>query len=91
MKAIPTLADVDHPLVRETSERLTRGEASQRARLDAFINDMAFFQVTGSALKGKGWDTGYSVSCTGGGPSADFHIDDERFVQMGAVVAEQGV
>jgi len=59
--------------------------------LDAHINDMAFFTAAKLALKEKGWDTGYSISCAGGECSADFHIDDEQFVQMDAVIADQGV
>jgi hypothetical protein len=59
-------------------------------RLDAYINDMAFFTAAKQALKEKSWDTGYSISCAKGEPSADFHIDDEQFVQMDAVVADHG-
>jgi len=59
-------------------------------RLDSYINDEAFFSAAKQALKEKGWDTGYSISCVGGECSADFHIDDEQFVQMAAVVADQG-
>lgn len=60
-------------------------------RLDSYINDEAFFTAAKLVLKEKGWDTGYSISCANGRCSADFHIDDERFVQMDAVVADQGV
>jgi hypothetical protein len=60
-------------------------------RLDAYINDEAFFTAAKLALREKGWETGYSISCTKGEPSADFYIDDEQFVQMGAVVADHGV
>jgi len=60
-------------------------------RMDTYINDEAFFTGAKLALKGKGWDTGYSISCASGECSADFHIDDEQFVQMGAVVADHGV
>lgn len=60
-------------------------------RLDAYINDMAFFTPAKLALKEKGWDTGYSISCADGHCSVDFYIDDEQFVQMGAVVEDQGV
>ena len=59
--------------------------------LDAYINDMAFFGSAKLALREKGWDTGYSISCASGECSADFHIDNEQFVQMDAVVADQGV
>ena len=60
-------------------------------RLDSYINDMAFYLAAKKALKEKGWDTGYSISCASGKSSAEFHIDDEVFVQMDAVVADQGV
>jgi hypothetical protein len=60
-------------------------------RLDSYINDEVFFTAAKLTLKEKGWDTGYSISCASGECSADFHIDDERFVQMGAVVADHGV
>jgi hypothetical protein len=59
--------------------------------LDAYINDIGFFTGAREALRRRGWDTGYSISCAKGEPSADFHIDDEQFVQMGAVVADHGV
>jgi hypothetical protein len=60
-------------------------------RLDSYINDMAFYMAAKKALKKRGWDTGYSISCSSGASSADFHIEDEKFVQMDAVVADQGV
>ena len=60
-------------------------------RIDSFINDMAFSLAGRKALKEKGWDTGYSISCARGELSADFNIDEERFVQMDAVVADHGV
>jgi hypothetical protein len=60
-------------------------------RLDSYINDIAFYTASKRALREKGWDTGYSISCASGECSADFRIDDEQFVQMGAVVADHGV
>ncbi len=60
-------------------------------RLDSFINDKAFYIAGRNALSEKGWDTGYSISCSGGEASADFNIEEEKFVQMDAVVKDQGV
>lgn len=59
-------------------------------RIDSFINDMAFYLAGRKALEEKGWDTGYSISCASGESSADFNIDEEKFVQMDAVVAAHG-
>ncbi len=59
-------------------------------RLDSFINDMAFYRAGKKALEEKGWDTGYSISFSRGESSADFNIEDEKFVQMDAVVADHG-
>lgn len=60
-------------------------------RIDSFINDMPFYEAGKQALRAKGWDTGYSISCTGGTSSADFNIENEAFVQMDAVVKDHGV
>jgi hypothetical protein len=60
-------------------------------RIDSYINDEEYYLAAKSALKNKGWDTGYSVSCPGGECSCDFNIDEEVFVQMGAVVGDHGV
>lgn len=60
-------------------------------RIDSFINDIAFYRAGRKALEEKGWDTGYSISCVGGESSADFNIDEEKFVQMDAVVTDHGV
>lgn len=59
--------------------------------IDSYINDEAYYLSAKSELKKKGWDTGYSVSCPGGECSCDFNIDQEVFVQMGAVVGDHGV
>jgi hypothetical protein len=188
MKSIQKLADYDHPVVRETADRLTRGEASPRGkleklfyfvrdeirfgfpqdgdlvkasetiglgmgqcntkgalflalcraagiparihfslikkeiqrglftgigymlmpsllshswvevriegkwrRLDSYINDKPFYMAGKKALRERGWGTGYSISCASGESSADFQIDDEKFVQMDAVAADHGV
>ena len=60
-------------------------------KLDSFINDKAFYIAGRKALREKGWDTGYSISCSGGESSADFNIEEEKFVQMDAVAIDQGV
>jgi hypothetical protein len=60
-------------------------------RIDSYINDEAFYLAAKSALQKKQWDTGYSVSCPDGACSCDFNLDQEAFVQMGAVVLDHGV
>jgi hypothetical protein len=60
-------------------------------RIDSYINDEAYFRAAVAELKKKGWDTGYSVSCPHGACSCDFNLDEERFVQMGAVVEDHGL
>jgi len=59
--------------------------------IDSYINDEEYYLAAKSELKNKGWDTGYSVSCPGGECGCDFNVDQEVFVQMGAVVADHGV
>ena len=59
--------------------------------IDSFINDLMFFQAGKTALKEKGWTTGYSISCASGDCSAEFNIEKEGFVQMDAVVTDHGV
>ena len=59
--------------------------------IDSYINDEAYYQAAKSELQKKGWDTGYSISCPDGECSCDFNIDQELFVQMGAVVGDHGV
>ncbi len=60
-------------------------------RLDSYINDKPFYMAGKKALREKGWDTGYSISCSSGESSADISIEEEKFVQMDAVVIDQGV
>jgi hypothetical protein len=60
-------------------------------RLDSYINDEAYFRTAVAELKKRGWDTGYSVSCPNGACSCDFNLDEEQFVQMGAVVEDHGI
>ena len=60
-------------------------------RIDAFINDLMFYNAGKTALKEKGWTTGYSISCDNGDCSAEFSIEKEGFMQMDAVVTDHGV
>jgi hypothetical protein len=60
-------------------------------RIDSYINDKEYYLAAKSVLKKKRWDTGYSISCPGGECSCEFNIDQEVFVQMGAVVGDHGV
>jgi hypothetical protein len=60
-------------------------------RIDSYINDEPFYLAGRDELKRRGWDTGFSISCSKGESSTDFDIDRERFVQMDAVVEDQGV
>jgi transglutaminase-like putative cysteine protease len=60
-------------------------------RIDSYINDAAFYRGGLLELKRKGWDTGYSISGTCGNSSAEFNIDDEKFVQMDAVETDHGI
>lgn len=60
-------------------------------RLDSYINDERFYEAGKAALRACGWDTGFSVACSSGESSAAFNLDAERFVQMDAVVEDQGV
>ena len=60
-------------------------------RLDAYINDQAFYLGGKQALREKNWTTGYSVSCSKNASSSDFDLEREKFVQMDAVVEDQGV
>jgi hypothetical protein len=60
-------------------------------RIDSYINDAVFYKGGLLELKRKGWDTGYSISGSCGNSSAEFNIDDEKFVQMDAVEADHGV
>jgi hypothetical protein len=59
--------------------------------MDSFINDREFFLAGKMMLKEKGWDTGYSIACSGGDANNEFTIDDERFLQMDAVTDDHGV
>ncbi len=60
-------------------------------RIDSYINDIAFYRAAKKELERLNWKTGFSVSCESGEPSAELNLDDEKFVQMGAVVDDHGV
>ena len=60
-------------------------------RIDSYINDEIFYQAAKSELQERSWDTGYSVSCPSGECSCEFNLDQEAFVQMGAVVVDHGI
>ncbi len=60
-------------------------------RIDAFINDRDFYRAGRKALRERGWRTGFSISCEKGEPALELDIDDERFVQMGAVTGDHGI
>ncbi|RJR43780.1 MAG: transglutaminase domain-containing protein [Desulfobacteraceae bacterium] len=60
-------------------------------RIDSFINDMSFYLAGKEELKKRQWNIGFSISCEAGDSSAELHLDDEKFVQMGAVVDDHGV
>jgi hypothetical protein len=51
---------------------------------------MAFYQKAKVSLAQKGWDTGFSISCVKGESNPNFNIDNQRFMQMGAVVGDNG-
>ena len=59
-------------------------------RIDSFINDRDFYLAGKDELRRRNWDTGFSISCSGGDSSMDFNIDEEKFVQMDAVIEDQG-
>lgn len=60
-------------------------------KIDSFINDLEFYSSGKAALREKGWDTGYSISCSKNASSASLNLEQEEFVQMDAVVADHGV
>lgn len=60
-------------------------------RIDSYINDDTFYRAALIELQRKGWNTGYSISSSCGNASAEFNIDEEKFVQMAAVEADHGV
>lgn len=62
----------------------------QWIRLDSFINDLPFYLSGKEELKRRGWKTGLSVSCGNGESNADFSLENDNFVQMGAITSDHG-
>jgi len=60
-------------------------------RIDSFINDIDFYRAGRSALRERGWKTGFSISCANGDSDPELNIDQERFVQMDAVTDDHGI
>ncbi len=60
-------------------------------RIDSYINDIKFFNSAKSQLEQLNWKTGFSISRENGEPSAELNLDDEKFVQMDAVIDDHGV
>lgn len=60
-------------------------------KIDSYINDSQFYEAGKKKLKEKGWDTGYSVSCSKNKSSIELDFNNEKFVQMDAVTADHGV
>ncbi len=60
-------------------------------RLDSYILDQQAFRACEAALAAKGWRHGFGVSPFKGRLSSEFNLDDEGFVQMGAVSDDHGV
>jgi len=59
--------------------------------IDSYINDHTYYLAAKKELKDRNWDTGFSVACSTGESSSDFNIDEEKFVQMDAVIEDHGV
>jgi hypothetical protein len=93
--------DIQHGLFTGLAYRLMPPEISHSwlevmidgrwRRLDSYINDEAFYEAGKAALRERGWNTGFSISREGGESSAAFNLDEEKFVQMDAVVGDHGV
>lgn len=60
-------------------------------RIDSYINDMKFYVAGKNQLKKMNWNTGFSISCSSGDSSANLHLDEEKFVQMDAVLDDHGI
>lgn len=60
-------------------------------RIDSYINDKGFYAAGKYQLKKRKWNTGFSISCTSGESSADLNLNEEKFVQMDAVIDDHGV
>ncbi len=60
-------------------------------KIDSYINDKEFYEAGKSKLKEKDWNTGYSVACSKNESSISLDLDNEKFVQMDAVIRDHGV
>jgi hypothetical protein len=80
------------PMPRHVSHSWTEVEIDGRwRRLDSYIFDLDTFEGCRAALAAAGWRHGFGVSPYEGRLSCDFNIDEEGFVQMGAVAGDHGV
>jgi hypothetical protein len=80
------------PMPRNVSHSWTEVEIDGRwRRLDSYIFDLHAFEGCRAALAATGWRQGFGVSPYEGRLSCDFSIDEEGFVQMGAVNGDHGV
>lgn len=59
--------------------------------IDSYINDHTYYLAAKKELRKRNWDTGFSVACSTGESSSDFNIDEEKYVQMDAVIEDHGV
>jgi len=60
-------------------------------KIDAFINDAAFYEAGKKELVKKNWDIGYSIACSKNDSSIELNFHNEKFVQMDAVTEDHGV
>jgi hypothetical protein len=60
-------------------------------RLDSYIMDQQAFRACEAALAAEGWRHGFGVSPFQGKLTSEFNLDEEGFVQMGAVSGDHGV
>ena len=59
-------------------------------RVDSYIINSIYYEKARVALADRGWSTGYSISCASGPSSIDFSLEENGFVQMGAVISDIG-
>ena len=60
-------------------------------KIDAFINDAAFYKAGKKELKKNNWDVGYSIACSKNDSSIELDFENEKFVQMDAVTEDHGI
>jgi len=60
-------------------------------KIDAFINDAAFYKGGKKELKKKNWEVGYSIACSKNDSSIELDFNSEKFVQMDAVTEDHGI